>query len=248
MASALCGSTPVVSLGHTHTLKGAVFVVRPSRTGGEQSVEDFQQIKALLVSEAVRSPIVENQQQTDDKAQDARWRHIQKTLNVDCLRAYLKRLPDFEDFEAERKALVWAAEFGSAERALAFFVAWPNLEHAARLVRDRIAELDGRVYYALRPAAEAIEDRYMEPPSSRCARLSRQTHSTSRSEPPPTPGWEIRRTDAFDDVRKTDPNLSVNQIAAAGPDQIGHWPIVGPQARNGGLCSRSGGLVPPDAV
>jgi hypothetical protein len=160
MASALCGSTPVVSLGHTHTLKGAVFVVRPSRTGGEQSVEDFQQIKALLVSEAVRSPIVENQQQTDDKAQDARWRHIQKTLNVDCLRAYLKRLPDFEDFEAERKALVWAAEFGSAERALAFFVAWPNLEHAARLVRDRIAELDGRVYYALRPAAEAIEDRY----------------------------------------------------------------------------------------
>jgi hypothetical protein len=105
MASALCGSTPVVSLGHTHTLKGAVFVVRPSRTGGEQSVEDFQQIKALLVSEAVRSPIVENQQQTDDKAQDARWRHIQKTLNVDCLRAYLKRLPEranVHDFYAAR--------------------------------------------------------------------------------------------------------------------------------------------------
>jgi hypothetical protein len=55
-------------------------------------------------------------------------------------------------------------------------------------------------------------------------------------------------------------NFSVDQIATAthvpkkimealpGPGQIGDQPVVGPQARNGGLCPRSGGLVPPDAV
>lgn len=35
---------------------------------------------------------------------------------------------------------------------------------------------------------------------------------------------------------------------AAGPGQMGHRPTVGPQAPNGGLCSPSGALVPPDAV
>ncbi len=39
----------------------------------------------------------------NDEAQDVRWRFFEKTLNPDYLRAYLKRLPDFEDFEAEQK-------------------------------------------------------------------------------------------------------------------------------------------------
>jgi uncharacterized protein DUF6880 len=95
-----------------------------------------------------------------DKAQDTRWRYFQKTLNVDYLRDYLKRLLDFEDFEAEQKALAWAAKHRSAETALAFFIAWPNLELADRLLRDRLGEMDGGAYYVLRPAAEALEEKY----------------------------------------------------------------------------------------
>jgi hypothetical protein len=96
----------------------------------------------------------------NDEAQDVRWRFFQKTLNPDYLREHLKRLPDFEDFEAEQKGLTCAAGHLSAERALAFFTAWPNLEQAARLVRNRLSELNGAIYYVLRPSAEALEEKY----------------------------------------------------------------------------------------
>ena len=96
---------------------------------------------------------------TED-AQAARWRYFEKTLNVESLRAYLKRLPDFEDFEAERKALEFAAKHCSVDTALEFFVAWPNLQRADEIVREREKEIDGGAYYKLRPAAEALEERY----------------------------------------------------------------------------------------
>jgi hypothetical protein len=95
-----------------------------------------------------------------DDAQEARWAYFQKTLNVEYLRAYLKRLPDFEDFEAERKALEIAGAHRSAEIALTFFVAWSDLQRADRLVRERLVEFDGAAYYTLRPAAEVLEEKY----------------------------------------------------------------------------------------
>jgi hypothetical protein len=95
-----------------------------------------------------------------DDAQKARWTYFQKTLNIEYLRAYLKRLPDFEDFEAERKAFAITAAHRSAETALTLFVAWPDLQRADRLVRERLTELDGAAYYTLRPAAEALEEKY----------------------------------------------------------------------------------------
>lgn len=96
----------------------------------------------------------------NDEAQDVRWRFFQKTLNPDYLREHLNRLPDFEDFETEQKGLTCAAGHQLAERALAFFTAWPNLEQAARLVHNRLSELNGAIYYVLRPSAEALEEKY----------------------------------------------------------------------------------------
>jgi hypothetical protein len=95
-----------------------------------------------------------------DEAQDSRWRYFEKALNVDSLRAYLKRLPDFEDFEAERKAFEIVAKHRSVDSALEFFVAWPNLQRADEIVRVREKELDGGAYYRLRPAAEALQEKY----------------------------------------------------------------------------------------
>jgi hypothetical protein len=80
-----------------------------------------------------------------DDAQDARWRYFEKSLNVDSLRAYLKRLPDFEDFEAERKAFEIAAKHRSVDTALEFFVAWPNLQRR----RDRAAAREGIGWWRL---------------------------------------------------------------------------------------------------
>ena len=51
-----------------------------------------------------------------DDAQEARWAYFGKTLNAGYLRAYLKRLPDFADFEAERKAFEIAATIARPRR------------------------------------------------------------------------------------------------------------------------------------
>ena len=44
--------------------------------------------------------------------------------------------------------------------ALGFLVDWPNRDAANRLVRGHCGELDGRDYGRLRPAAEALAERY----------------------------------------------------------------------------------------
>jgi hypothetical protein len=97
-----------------------------------------------------------------DEAQARRWDYFERTLSAEHLRAFLKGLPDFEDFDAEQKALGVAAAHETAELALAFFIDWPALERADRLVRDRFSALDGAAYYTLRPAAEALEGKYPE--------------------------------------------------------------------------------------
>jgi hypothetical protein len=97
-----------------------------------------------------------------DEAQAVRWRHFERFLSAEHLRAYLKRLPDFEDFEAEQKALDVAAAHKQAARGLAFFIEWRALDRADRLVRERLTTLDGRLYEVLRPAAEALEEKFPE--------------------------------------------------------------------------------------
>ena len=44
-----------------------------------------------------------------DDAQAERWSSFTRSLRVDLLRHHLKRLPDFEDFEAEQRAMALAA-------------------------------------------------------------------------------------------------------------------------------------------
>jgi hypothetical protein len=58
-------------------------------------------------------------------------KYFEKSLNIER-RAYLKRLPNFEDFEVERKAFEIAATHRSVDTALEFFVAWPNLQRGRR--------------------------------------------------------------------------------------------------------------------
>ena len=103
-----------------------------------------------------------------DEAQAVRWRHFERFLSAEHLRAYLKRLPDFE---AEQKALDVAAAHKQAVRGLAFFIEWRALDRADRLVRERLAALDGRLYEVLRPAAEALEEKFPEAASLLYRRL-----------------------------------------------------------------------------
>ena len=95
-----------------------------------------------------------------DEVQALRWATFERMLNTEHLRAYLKELPDFEDFDAEQKALAIAAGHKLADLALEFLIDWPALDCAAALVRERISDLDGRAYDTLRPAAQALEEKY----------------------------------------------------------------------------------------
>jgi hypothetical protein len=94
------------------------------------------------------------------EAQAARWSCFERALSAEHLRAYLKRLPDFDDVEAEERALDQAERHQSLLQALAFLVSWPALDRAARLVIRRAGELDGDHYEILSHAADALAGKH----------------------------------------------------------------------------------------
>lgn len=94
------------------------------------------------------------------EAQAARWSCFERALSAPHLRDYLKRMPDFEDFEAEQRALDHAQRHADVSQALLFLTTWPSLDRAARLVAERAKELDGNLYEVLSPAADALAGKY----------------------------------------------------------------------------------------
>jgi len=94
------------------------------------------------------------------EAQAFRWSCFESTLNSEYLRDFLKRLPDFEDIEAEDRAMDHAAALPRVTPALGFFLDWPSPDRAARLLIDRNSEINGDHYEFLVPAAEALSERH----------------------------------------------------------------------------------------
>ncbi len=92
-----------------------------------------------------------------EAAQQLRWKTFHATLEVDLLREYVAKLPDFEDEEAVDDAFAYVAAHPHRYRALGFFLNWPHLGFAAKLVLDHLANWDGGYYEALAPAAKALE-------------------------------------------------------------------------------------------
>lgn len=95
-----------------------------------------------------------------EDAQVTRWSCFERVFSARHLRAWLDRLPDFEDDEAERRALDLAGRHKDLLKGLSFLVSWKALDRAARLVIDRRAELDGDRYEILTPAAQALAEKH----------------------------------------------------------------------------------------
>jgi len=95
-----------------------------------------------------------------DEAQACRWSCFERSLSAPHLRAYLKRLADFDDLEAEERALDYAQGYKSVLQALSFLVSWPALDRAASVVIRRAVELDGDHFEILTPAADALAGRH----------------------------------------------------------------------------------------
>ncbi len=95
-----------------------------------------------------------------DEAQAFRRACFERDLSGSHLRAYLKRLPDFDDIEAEERAMTYAMGCQSLPAALRFLLDWPALERAAEVLIKRRDEIDGNHYEYLVPAADALSERH----------------------------------------------------------------------------------------
>lgn len=91
-----------------------------------------------------------------DEGQQIRWGCFERSLSMPHLQAYLERLADSDASEAEEKALDHAQTFQGRLAALSFFLSWPALDRASRLVVEHARSLDGNCYEILAPTARAL--------------------------------------------------------------------------------------------
>lgn len=96
----------------------------------------------------------------EDEAQAFRWQCFEQSLSDEHLRAFVRRLPDFDDLEAEEKAFAYAQGFPDVHRALYFLLRWPSATEAAKLVMKRHVELNGNHYELMTPAAEVLAQKH----------------------------------------------------------------------------------------
>lgn len=88
------------------------------------------------------------------------WTTFEQRLCERALRKYLKLLPDFDDIEAEEKALDMIADHPQLNLALKLLIEWPAHDRAAKLVLARVHELDGNDYTTLTHSADALAARH----------------------------------------------------------------------------------------
>lgn len=74
-------------------------------------------------------------------AQEVRWASFERTLSADRARAFISRLADFEDVEAEARAHQLAAGHADFARGLAFLMSWPALPEAAGMIEARADDI-----------------------------------------------------------------------------------------------------------
>ena len=98
-----------------------------------------------------------DQLERGEEAQQLRWRFALLRLSSQHLRDYLKRLPAFEDGEAQERALDLALQHPYLGPALEFLHQWPDRRRCALLILARPAELDRADEKVLAAVAEALE-------------------------------------------------------------------------------------------
>ena len=91
------------------------------------------------------------------RASAASESRFEASLSARSLRTYLKLLADFDDIEAEDKAIRIAEGHPHLGAAISFLVGWPRHDRAARIVTGRADELDGNAYHLLSDAADTLE-------------------------------------------------------------------------------------------
>jgi len=76
------------------------------------------------------------------EAQAVLWASFERTLSGGRARAFIDRLDDFDDVEAEARAMDYARGHANFEAALRFLIEWPAFVDAARLIQARPDDID----------------------------------------------------------------------------------------------------------
>ncbi|MCR5877727.1 DUF6880 family protein [Phenylobacterium sp. J367] len=97
-----------------------------------------------------------------DEAQAARWASFERTLSAERARDFTRRLPDFEDVEAEHRAFDLAAAHPDLGTALGFLIAWPAHAEAVRTLNARIDEAGDIATPVAEAIVAALRGRYPE--------------------------------------------------------------------------------------
>ena len=98
-----------------------------------------------------------DQLERGEEAQQMRWKYALMRLSSQHLRDYLKRMPAFEDGEAQERALDLVLQHPYLGPALEFLHQWPDRRRTARLILARPAELERADEKVLGVVAEALE-------------------------------------------------------------------------------------------
>lgn len=134
----------------------------PERSASKNTHGDEHYLSGFAADELWEGTYIKALEATGrtEDAQRLRWAAFEDRLSADRLRAYLKGLPDFDDVEAEERAMKHALGFRSFPAALSFLMEWPDQARAAQLVLARASEIDGNLYHLLDPAAQLIEGKH----------------------------------------------------------------------------------------
>jgi hypothetical protein len=119
--------------------------------------------KSFRMSQGDLDEVYEDCLETLGKLDDLKthlWNRFEASLSARSLRKYLKLLADFDDIEAEDKAIGIAEGHPHLGAAISFLVGWPRHDRAARIVTGRADELDGNAYHLLSDAADALEAKH----------------------------------------------------------------------------------------
>jgi hypothetical protein len=140
----------------------------------------------------------------NELAQELRWGAFETRLAVGRLRDFLRRLKDFDDVEAEERALDLAKLYPKFTDALMFLASWPAVAAAAELVLTRTSEIEPGRTEVLEPAAAILEARH---PMAATLLLRAMVADTFRR----------RRSDRFDQAKR-----QLADLTSLAP-QIGEW-------------------------
>lgn len=139
-------------------------LVKPKRKGnykaGPGRPPGRKNNRTLELEEASQKAAAQIDEAFDGDAHAFRWVCFQRSLSPAHLKAFLEGLSDFDDIEAEEKALDFVQNHSSFHEALIFLTNWPALDRAARLVLDRSREADGNHYDIFTPVADALAEKY----------------------------------------------------------------------------------------